>query len=390
MRKIAVITGTRAEYGLLYWIIKGIYEDTSLELQLIVTGMHLSHEFGMTVREIEKDGFLISERVEMLLSSDTKEAIATSMGLGMIGFAKAYERLKPDIVLVLGDRFEISSAVTTTVPFRIPVAHIHGGESTEGAMDELFRHAITKMSHIHFPSATKYADRIIQMGEQPELVFCFGAPGLDNVHKLKLLNRQELSLALDLPINKSWGVVTYHPVTHERSSGKMQIEDLLDTLRKFSEIYWVFTLPNADTGGRRIIEEIENYTQNHSERSVLFSSLGQLKYLSLLKNASLMVGNSSSGIIEAPSFELPVINIGNRQKGRVRAANVIDVPLCEKNKVEAAIKKGMSTDFQDSLKGLRNPYGDGNTSDKIVNILSTVSLSDMAEKQFNELSIKAG
>ncbi len=388
MRKIAVVTGTRAEYGLLYWIIKGIHEDSDLELQLIVTGMHLSPEFGMTVREIEKDRFPIVERVEMTLSSDTEIAIATSMGFGMIGFAKAYERLKPDIVLVLGDRFEVSSAVTATVPFRIPVAHIHGGESTEGAMDELFRHAITKMSHIHFPSTTKYADRIIQMGEQPELVFCFGAPGLDNVHRLKLLNRQELSLTLDLPINKSWGVVTYHPVTHESGNGTMQIEDLLNTLRKFSEIYWIFTLPNADTGGRRIIEEIENYTQNDPERSMLFSSLGQLKYLSLLKHASLMVGNSSSGIIEAPSFELPVVNIGNRQKGRIRAVNVIDVPICEKNEIETAINEAMSIGFRDSLKGLRNPYGDGNTSDKIVNILSTVSLSDMPEKQFCELNVR--
>ncbi len=389
MRKITVVTGTRAEYGLLYWIIKGIHEDSDLELQLIVTGMHLSPEFGLTVREIEKDRFPIVERVEMILSSDTEIAIATSMGLGMIGFAKAYEKLKPDIVLVLGDRFEIVSAVTATVPFRIPVAHIHGGESTEGVMDELFRHAITKMSYIHFPATQKYADRIIQMGEQPEMVFCFGAPGLDNVHRLELLNRRELSLALDLPIKKLWGIVTYHPVTHESGNGTMQIEGLLNALRNFSEIYWIFTLPNADTGGRRIIKEIEDYVQKDPAKSMLFSSLGQLKYLSLLKNASFMVGNSSSGIIEAPSFELPVVNIGNRQKGRLRAVNVIDVPICEKNKVEAAINKAMSTGFRDSLKGLRNPYGDGKTSDKIVEVLKTVSLSRVPVKQFRELSLKA-
>jgi UDP-hydrolysing UDP-N-acetyl-D-glucosamine 2-epimerase len=265
MRRIAVITGTRAEYGLLYWIIKGINEDTSLELQLIVTGTHLSHEFGMTIKEIEKDGFSISERVEILLSSDTKEAIAISMGLGMIGFAKAYERMKPDIVLVLGDRFEISSAVTATVPFRIPVAHIHGGESTEGVMDELFRHAITKMSHIHFPSTPKYAERIIQMGEQPERVFCFGAPGLDSIYRLKLLTKQELANEMKLPVERQWGILTYHPVTHENNSSKNYIETLLNVVKGFSDIYWIITLPNADTGSRAIIKEIEGFVHNNSE-----------------------------------------------------------------------------------------------------------------------------
>jgi len=388
MRKIAVVTGTRAEYGLLYWIIKDIHKDSELELQLIVTGMHLSPEFGLTVKEIERDGFPIAERVEMLLSSDTEEAMAMSMGLGMIGFAKAYSRLRPDIVLVLGDRFEILSAVSAAVPFRTPVAHIHGGESTEGAMDELFRYAITKMSHIHFPSTQKYADRIIQMGERPENVFCFGAPGLDSIHKLKLLNKQELSYELKLPVEKSWGILTYHPVLHDDNSSNNQIEILLNVVKGFSEIYWVFTLPNADTGSRTIIEKIEEFVQNNPERARLYSSLGQLRYLSLLKNASLMIGNSSSGIIEAPSFELPVVNIGDRQKGRMRAANVIDVPLCEENKVEAAINKAMSADSRDSLKGLRNPYGDGNTSEKIVEILRTVSLSGISKKQFCELNVR--
>ena len=390
MRKIAVATGTRAEYGLLYWIIKCIHEMPDLELQLIVTGMHLSSEFGLTVKEIEKDGFPIAERVEMLLSSDTETAIATSMGIGMIGFAKAYERLQPDILLALGDRFEILSAVTAAVPFNIPVAHIHGGESTEGAMDELFRHAITKMSHIHFPSIQSYADRIVQMGERPENVFCYGAPGLENVYRLKLMEKEELACDLKLPVENPWGIITYHPVTYGNNSDESQIEVLLKVVEKNSGIYWVLTMPNADTGSRKIIEHIESFVQANPERVCLFNSLGQVRYLSLLKNASLMIGNSSSGIIEASSFELPVVNIGDRQKGRIRAANVIDVFECESGKIEAAINKAMSDDFRDSLKGLNNPYGDGNTSEKIVKIIRTVALSDISKKQFCELSMRSG
>ena len=352
--------------------------------------MHLSPEFGLTVREIEKGGFPIVERVEMLLSSDTEVAIATSMGLGMIGFANTYDRLKPDIVLVLGDRFEISAAVSAAVPFGIPVAHIHGGESTEGVMDELFRHAITKMSHIHFPSTQKYADRVVQMGERPENIFCFGAPGLDSIHSLQLLKKQELANELKLPVEKPWGIMTYHPVTYKNNSDINQFEVILDMVGKFSEIYWIFTLPNADTGSRKIIEQIEAFVHNNSEIACLFNSLGQLRYLSLLKNASLMIGNSSSGIIEAPSFELPVVNIGDRQKGRIRAANVIDVPVCEQDEIEKAINKAVSKDFRDSITGLENPYGTGNASEKIVEILRTVSLSDMSKKQFCELSKGCG
>lgn len=381
MRKIAVVTGTRAEYGHLYWIIKGIHDDPDLELQLIVTGMHLSPEFGLTVKEIERDGFPIAEKVEMLLSSDTETAIAISMGLGMIGFANAYSRLGSDIIVVLGDRFELLSAVASAVPFRIPVAHIHGGEITEGAIDNLFRHAITKMSHIHFPATKEYTDRIIQMGEQPETVFCFGAPGLDNIYKLKLLDKQQLKNELGLPGEKAWGVVTYHPVTLEKDSAKIQIEELLNALVEFSEIYWVFTLPNADTENRIIIESIKDYVQKKPQRFVLFSSLGQLKYLSLLKSAIVMVGNSSSGVIEAPSFELPVVNISDRQKGRVRVKNVIDVPVCEKNRIVTAINAAISKEFRDSLKELENPHGKGNASERILNLLKTITLGEKIIKK---------
>ena len=385
MRKIAVVTGTRAEYGLLYWIIKGIHDDPELELQLIVTGMHLSPEFGLTVKEIEKDGFPIAERVEMLLSSDTESAIAISMGLGMIGFARAYERLTPDILVVLGDRFEILAAVSAAVPFRMPVAHIHGGESTEGAMDELFRHAITKMSHIHFPAVKSYADRIMQMGEQPENVFCFGAPGLDNLYKMKFLNRMQLAKSLGIPAEMPWGVVTYHPATLEKGSAGTQMKTILAALDRFPEICWIFTLPNADMESRVIIKSIEAYVKKNSERAFLFSSLGQLKYLSLLKTSVVMVGNSSSGIIEAPSFKLPVVNIGSRQIGRIRAKNIIDVPLNGENRIAAAINKALSGKFRRSLKGLKNPYGDGSVSKRVVNVLKKISLTDKCRKHFYDL-----
>jgi UDP-hydrolysing UDP-N-acetyl-D-glucosamine 2-epimerase len=389
MRKIAVVTGSRAEYGLLYWIMKGIQKDPELELQVIATGMHLSPEFGLTVTEIEKDGFPIAEKVEILLSSDTEVAISTSMGLGVIGFARAYERLKPDVLVVLGDRFEILSAVASAVPFRIPIAHIHGGESTEGAMDESFRHAITKMSHLHFPATQHYADRIIQMGESPERVYCFGAPGLDNISKLSLLSQRELHRELEIPEDKELGVVTYHPVTLEKYTAEFQISVLLEAIQNFSSIYWVFTSSNADTGGRIITQRINEFVRENPDKGKVFASLGQLKYLSLLKHATVMVGNSSSGLTEAPSFELPVVNIGDRQKGRIRAANVIDVPLWEEGEIVSAINKAISKDFRDSLKELKNPYGDGNVSVRIIEVLKNVQLEDIVKKEFHEL-VKSG
>lgn len=387
MRKIAIVTGTRAEYGLLYWIIKGIHEDPDLELQLIVTGMHLSSEFGLTVDVIEQDGFTIAERVEMLLSSDTETAIATSMGLGMIGFAKAFERLKPDILVVLGDRFEILSAVCATIPFRIPVAHIHGGESTEGLIDEPIRHAITKMSHIHFASTERYKKRIIQMGESPEMVFCFGAPGLDNIYKLDLMNRQTLSRELNIPQTGKIGIVTYHPVTLEKNTSEDQSIELLKGLKAFPEIYWIFTMPNADTGGRIIIKKIEIFLDENPDRGKAFTSLGQLRYLSLLKNSDVMVGNSSSGLMEAPSFELPAINIGDRQRGRVRSKNLIDVQECNEEPITDAIRNATSNVFRESLKGMENPHGSGDSSEKIVNRLKLLTLDEnLIKKRFYDIN----
>lgn len=387
MRKIAVITGTRAEYGHLFHIIKGIHEDPELQLQLVVTSMHLSPEFGMTVKTIEQDGFPIAEKVEMLLSSDSDEAISTSMGLGVIGFAKAYSRLRPDIIVILGDRFEIHAAASAAVPFRIPVAHIHGGESTEGVMDELFRHSITKMSHLHFTANQTYADRIRQMGEQPENIFVTGTPGLDNINKLQLLNKDRLSAELGLPANKDWGMVTYHPVTLEKGSAEGQIKELLSALDNFPEVHWVFTFPNADTESRTIITHIKAYVKDREGRASVFISLGQLRYLSFLKAAAVMVGNSSSGIIEAPSFELPVINMGSRQDGRIRAENVIDVADFRKIDIINSIRKSLSKDFRDSLMGLKNPYGDGKASGRILEILKRTPLDRITRKHFYDVSL---
>jgi UDP-N-acetylglucosamine 2-epimerase (non-hydrolysing)/GDP/UDP-N,N'-diacetylbacillosamine 2-epimerase (hydrolysing) len=381
-RKICIITGTRAEYGLLYWIIKGINEDPELELQLIVTGMHLSTEFGLTLREIEKDGFPISEKVEMLLSSDTETAIAMSMGIGMMGFARAYERLQPDVIAVLGDRFEIFSAVSAALPFRIPVAHIHGGESTEGAIDESIRHAITKMSHIHFTAADIYRKRVIEMGENSERVFCFGAPALDGIHQLDLIPEEELCRELGIPGGRKLGVVTYHPVTLEKNKSESQMRALLEAISDFPDVYWIITFPNSDTNGRIIIKIIDEFIQGNPEKGKVYASLGQLRYLSLLRYASLMVGNSSSGIIEAPSFKLPVVNIGERQAGRMRGENVIDVE-CEGGFIAKGITKALSFEFSGLMKDITNPYGRGNTSGKIIDKLKNIPLTEeLVKKRF--------
>lgn len=387
MRKIAVITGTRAEYGHLYHIIKGIHEDPELELQLIVTSMHLSPEFGLTVKVIEEDGFPIADTVEMLLSSDTDEGISISMGLGMIGFAKAYSRLKPDIIVLLGDRFEIHAAASAAAPFRIPIAHIHGGETTEGAIDELFRHSITKLSHLHFAATQAYAGRIRQMGEQLDNIFVTGAPGLDNIIKLPLLSKDELAGELGLPADREWGIATFHPATLETEKTEDSIKEILQALDSFPRVHWIFTFPNADPSGRTIINHIKEYAAGHDKHASVFISLGQLRYLSALKAAAVMVGNSSSGIIEAPSFELPVVNIGSRQEGRIRAKNVIDVPECSGGSIIDAVARACSPEFRETLKGLENPYGDGTASNKILHVLKNALLSGIMKKHFYDLLI---
>jgi len=388
MRKIAVVTGSRADYGLLYWTLKGIQKSRSLKLQLIVTGMHLSPKFGSTVRAIEKDGFPIAARVPILAKGDNEQATAVSMGVAVSKFAKVYPRLKPDLVLALGDRFEIFAAVAATIPFRIPVAHIHGGESTEGAFDEFFRHAMTKMSYWHFATMPAYARRIIQMGEEPGRVFSVGAPGLDFLPRIELLSRSALAAQLRLPMDKPWGLVTFHPVTLERNNSESSMIELVKALKKHDSMCWVFTYPNADTGHQLIIKHIRQFVAQHPTQAGLFSSLGSMRYLSLLKHASLMVGNSSSGIIEAPSFKLPVVNIGDRQKGRVRAANVIDVPQAQATTISSAIRFATSITFRKRLARLANPYGQGNTSQRIVKILERLKVPSDLKKHFHDLPFK--
>lgn len=386
-RKIAVVTGSRAEYGLLYWLLKEIKADNKLDFLLIVTAMHLSPEFGLTKKYITEDGFEISYEVEMLLSSDTPNAIAKSMGLGTTGFADAYRELKPDILVVLGDRFEILSAVCAAIPFRIPIAHIHGGESTEGAIDEQIRHAISKISHIHFTSTETYRNVLIQMGESPDRVFNFGTPGLDYINRIKLLSKSELSgnLGID-PRDRKIIVCTFHPVTLERETAKTQFLEILSVLSHLDDFYIIFTMPNADTEGRVVFDMITDFVRRYPDRSKAFVSLGQARYLSLLKYAAVMIGNSSSGIIESASFKLPVVNIGDRQRGRLQSGNVINCHP-KRKMIEKAIGKALSDPVKQRSASLTNIYGNGSASGKIKEVLKTIKLGEyLVKKKFHDLS----
>ena len=385
-RTICIITGTRAEYGLLYWLMKEIQADADLELQIIATGMHLSPEFGLTYREIEKDGFKIDKKVEMLLSSDTTIGISKSMGLGMIGFSEAFVALEPDIVVLLGDRFEIFSAATAAMIGRFPVAHLHGGETSEGAFDEAIRHSITQMSHLHFTANDEYKKRVIQLGENPERVFNTGGLGIDNIKKLKLIKRDEFENAIELELGPKNLLVTYHPVTLENGTAEEQFRNLLEALDELDDTKFIFTKPNADTGGRIVIQMIDEYVSKNTHKAVAFVSLGQLRYLSAMQFVDGVVGNSSSGLTEAPTFEIGTINLGDRQKGRIKADSIID---CEPRKdlILAAIKKLYSKEFQDKLKNVKNPYGKGGAAEKIKKILKETDLSNILKKQFYDIKI---
>lgn len=368
MKKICVVTGTRAEYGLLMPLLEEIKKSEDLELQLLVTGMHLSPEFGLTYKLIEADGYIINEKVDILLSSDTPVGISKSMGLGMIGFSESFERLQPDMVVLLGDRYETFVAATTASVARIPIAHLHGGETTEGAFDEAFRHAITKMSWLHFTSAEEYRKRVIQLGESPERVFNVGAIGIENIRKMPLMNKDELEKSLGITFQKELLLVTFHPVTLEDATSEVQFRNLLSALETFENTTIIFTKANSDTDGRIINEMIDNYTNEHLENTLAFTSMGQLRYLSAMKLASVVVGNSSSGIIEAPSFNVPTVNIGDRQKGRMQAKSVINCnPLT--NSIEKAITLALSDSFKNSIKTMENPYGNGFVSKKILDEL---------------------
>ena len=380
-RIICVVTGTRAEYGLLYWLMKEIQADANLELQIIGTGMHLSPEFGLTYKQAEKDGFKIDKKIEMLLSSDTPVGISKSMGLGMIGFSEAYADLNPDIVVLLGDRFEIFSAGAAAMISRIPIAHLHGGETTEGAFDEAIRHSISKMSHLHFTATEEYKRRVIQLGESPDRVFNVGGLGIDNIRKLKLMTREEFEDSINFKLDSKNLIITFHPVTLEHATAGRQFQNLLNALDELEDTKFIFTKPNADTEGRAIIEMIDDYVFRNSNKAIVFTSLGQLRYLSALKFVDACIGNSSSGLAEVPTFKIGTINIGDRQKGRIKADSVMD---CEptKESILMALRKLYSKEFQDKLKNVKNPYGEGGAAEKIKKLLKEVDLTNILKKQF--------
>lgn len=382
MKRICVFTSTRAEYGLLKGLMEQIRDDAGLSLQLLVSGAHLSPEFGMTCREIEQDGFAIDEKIEMLLSSDTPVGLCKSMGLGLIGFSEALARLQPELLVVLGDRYEALAAVMAAMPACIPVAHLHGGEATFGLIDEAIRHAITKMSYLHFTATEVYRRRVIQLGEHPERVFNVGAIGLDRIRQLALLGREELETALDFSLAPRSVLVTFHPVTLEQATAGGQFENLLTALDRLQPLQVIFTKANADTDGRIINRLIDGYVAGHPDRSRAFVSLGSLRYLSAMRQVDAVVGNSSSGIIEAPSLGVPTVNIGDRQQGRIRAASVIDcAPTVDS--IVAAMERTFSKAFKKSAASVDNPYEGGNTAARIKEIIKTTHRPDIRKAFFD-------
>ncbi len=380
-RKVCVVTGSRAEYGLLSGLMKAISNDSSLKLQTVVTGSHLSNKFGNTFKEILKDGFKIDVKADLKLIGDRPEDIASATGFAVSGLAKAFLKLRPDIIVLLGDRYEILGAAVAAALLKIPVAHLHGGEVTRGANDDMMRHAITKLSYLHFVCHKDYAKRVIQMGEERSRVFNVGALGIDNIKKTKLMGKKELETSLKVKLDNT-ALVTFHPTTMEPGKAKEQINALLSALSK-TDMAFVITMPNADAENTSISSAISSFEIKHPDKAKAFTSLGQLRFLSLMEHSKMVIGNSSSGIIEAPSFKIPVINIGSRQDGRIKAANVID---CGNSKEEIlkAVKKARSKDFIRSLRSLKNPFGDGNTASKIAGILRKVDLSDI-KKDFKDL-----
>jgi GDP/UDP-N,N'-diacetylbacillosamine 2-epimerase (hydrolysing) len=383
-RKICVVTGTRAEYGCLRWVMEGIRGSPGLELQLIATGMHLSPEFGLTYREIELDGFRIDRKVEMLLSSDTPAGVTKSMGLGLIGFGEALLDLRPDLMLILGDRFEIFSAAAAATIACIPIAHAHGGETTEGAFDEAIRHSVTKMSHLHFVAAEEYRKRVIQLGEDPRRVFLVGGLGIDSIRKLPLLDRAGLEDALGFALGRRNLLITLHPATLDDANSAEQMTELLYALDSLQDTHLIFTMPNADTGGRVLIDMIQGFVATHPKARA-YSSLGQLRYLSCIRHVDGVVGNSSSGLTEVPTFGKGTINIGDRQRGRLKAPSVIDCDL-ERRSIAAALQRLYSQEFQSILKTVRNPYGEGGASEKVVQVLRDHPLESILKKPFHDLA----
>jgi UDP-hydrolysing UDP-N-acetyl-D-glucosamine 2-epimerase len=382
-RKICIITGTRAEYGLLYRLLRAIKDDKSLKLQIIASGTHLSKEFGLTYKQIIKDGFIINKKVRSIFYSQGEISLARSIAIACMGFEQALKKLKPDIVVILGDRYEMFAAAVAAYTLQIPIAHIHGGEVTAGVLDEAFRHSITKMAYLHFPCIKQYADRIIRMGESPRRVFVAGALGIENIKRLNLLSKSGLEKALNFRFKRKTAVITYHPETLGKVSSQKQIKELLEAINPF-KMDFIFTSPGAEAGSGIIREYIKKYVKKNKKRAEFFDSLGQIRYLSLLKYADLMIGNSSSGIIEAPSFRLPVVNIGDRQKQRYRCLNILDCK-CSQKEIKRAIKKALSTGFRNKIAKVKSPFGKGETSAKIKKMLKTILLDkDILKKEFYE------
>lgn len=384
-KKVAVFTGTRAEYGLLYWLLKDIQSDAELSLQLLVSGMHLSPEFGCTYTQIEKDGFVIDEKIEILLSSDSAVGVAKSIGLGVLGFADALDRLKPDCLVILGDRFEALAAAQTAMILKIPVVHMHGGEITEGAYDDAIRHAITKLSYLHATSTEEYRARVIQLGENPQRVRNVGAIGLDHLIRTEMMTVSQISDSLNFALTKPYFLVTYHPVTLADEAPCPSFQALLDGLDSFPEHQVIITYPNADDGGRKIIPMLEAYAQKNSSRVFAIPSLGQQRYLSVVKHADAVIGNSSSGVIEVPSFDVPTVDIGMRQKGRLAAKSVLN---CEPNKesIINAMQCAIDKSYKKADEKIENPYGSGDASSQVIEMIKTLDGSVM--KKFYD--IKSG
>ena len=383
VKKICVVTGSRAEYGLLRWVVDRISNSKQLKLQLVVTGSHLSHEFGYSVGEIERDGFNVDYRVETLLSSDTSVGVSKSIGLGVIAFSEVLEQAEPDLVLVLGDRYEIFAAVTAAMIARVPIAHIHGGELTEGAVDDVIRHAITKMSHLHFVAADEYRKRVIQMGEQPSRVFNVGGLGVESVKRTELMSLDEIEASLGIELLQPSFLVTYHPTTLEQDVSADGFRKVLDGLRTFGKAQFLFTMPNADTEGRIINSMIKEFC-TEVENAHHFDSLGRVLYLSTMAQVSAVVGNSSSGLLEAPAMGVPTVNIGNRQRRRLKASSVIDCEL-HKMAISQSLARATSEVFLNDLINIENPYGSGQTSEKILSVLEKNTGEEFLLKEFGDL-----
>ena len=384
-RSVCVVTGSRAEYGLLRWLMEGIERSPTLSLQTIATGMHLAPEFGLTYREIAADGFRIDRKIEMLLSGDTATATTKSMGVALIGFADALSELQPDLIVVLGDRFETFCAATAAFMARIPIAHLHGGETTEGALDEGLRHAITKMAQYHFVAAEPYRRRVIQLGEHPDRVFRVGGFGVDAMRRIDLLERDELERSLEFTFGETNLLVTFHPTTLEPDAAKAQMTALLTALHEVPGAHVLFTMPNADPEGRALIPMVEGFVRAHPNAKA-FASLGQRRYLSCLRFVDAVVGNSSSGLAEAPSFGIPTVNIGDRQRGRLHATSVIDCEP-EADLIGAALQQALSPAFRDTARRTTNPYGSGGASEATVSVIEKVAGEPILKKSFFDLEV---